>query len=169
MKFVYINRSCMLYYDMLAHALHDTITTHRSTWRRAAVVLRAERVELSSFSARADRALRTMVARRCAADAHALAQQLGRRSMSAVLSRSTILDALASRTGWTRLNADQVTCSFGGRRAVIRVPATLTAEQLAMLLARTEVRVLLGDAGFGLVRDLQTLADCELQRLFARS
>lgn len=123
------------------------------SWKTAAAVLRAERNGLRELASRADRAVRTFTARRCAIEAYKLLQNDVRQ--------------LASRPGWSRVDATQFLFTFGQRRAVVTLPAGPSPQQLASLVARTEIKVLLGDRDLEVVANLQALAAGELQRLFA--
>ncbi|HYH08864.1 MAG TPA: hypothetical protein VEK11_17560 [Thermoanaerobaculia bacterium] len=125
--------------------------SRRWSARSAAVVLRAERNGIRALAVHADRALRTQTARRCAASAFEVARY-GR--------------DLESRPSWTQLDDHQYCYVFGGRRAVLTVPNVVTTEELAAMIARLEVRILLGDAGAELVTHLQSYAARELERLF---
>jgi hypothetical protein len=116
-------------------------------------VLRAERNGLRELAARADRAARTFTARRCALEAYRLLQNDRR--------------LLTAQPGWCRVDASHYRFSFGDRGAVITMPAQPTAQQLASLVVRTEIKVLLGDRDLELVSSFQALAAGELQRLFA--
>ena len=138
--------------------------TRRVSWRRAAVVLRGERVQLHSLADRTDRTLRTLAARRCAADVYDRLRRAA--SHSWLWPRERAIDLFVTRSGWTRVAPEQVACVFGRRRSVITVPATAAAEDLASLMTRTEIRVLLGDTNLDLVTQLQMIAACELRRLF---
>lgn len=120
--------------------------------RAAATVLRAERCCIQALAAHADRALRTQAARRCAAAAFELAK-LGR--------------DLDTRPSWVQIDRRQYQFAFGGRRAVLTVPNTVRPEELAAMIARMEIRILLGDAGPELVTHLQAYAAREIERLFA--
>lgn len=140
---------------------------HRCSRRSAAIVLRAERTGIYALAARADRALRTLAARRCAASAYALARRLTATvATKPMRPERVLLEILAARPAWTRLVGQQFSCSFGSRRAVLTVPDPTSAEQLASMIARIEVKVLLGDSDPALVSHLQTFAARELQRLF---
>jgi hypothetical protein len=118
----------------------------------AATVLRAERVGLPALAAHADRSLRTLAARQCAAAAFELARQ-GR--------------ALQSRPAWVQVDRRSYQFQFGGRRSVLTVPNEVTPVELAAMIARMEIRILLGDAGPELVTHLQAYAAREIERLFA--
>ena len=77
-----------------------------------------------------------------------------------------VLNALATRRGWTRKNAVEFTCSFGNRTSVLNVPRPFQSEQFARLVTRVEVNVFLGGTDDALVREFQSLAQRELQRLY---
>jgi hypothetical protein len=120
--------------------------------RCAAIVLRAERHGIRALATHADRALRTQAARRCAASAFEVARDI---------------HGLESRPAWSQLDRSHYAYTFGGRRAVLTLPNAVTTEELAAMIARMEVRILLGDAGAELVTHLQAFAARELERLFA--
>ena len=132
---------------------------------RAAVVFRGERTGAVTLAERADRALRTLVARRCAAEAYDFARRLAISTRSEALPAERVLERLASRPCWRRVTPRQLVCSFGSRRAVLTVEHSIVPPQLASMIARTEIRVLLGDSDSGLVAHLQTFAGRELVRL----
>ena len=75
-------------------------------------------------------------------------------------------EILARRSTWTRQADHQIACCFGNRRHVLTLGAGRSAEQLAMMVLRAEIRVLLGDAEAPLVAHLQAFAEQELRRLF---
>jgi hypothetical protein len=126
------------------------------------IVLRGERAGIHSLAARADRSLRTLAARQCAASAYDFVQ------LARITSTDRAIDQfMRSRPAWTRLGDQQFACAFGGRRSVLTVRPETAVEDLAAMLARTEVRVLLGDADSDFVTHLQTFAARELQRLLA--
>ncbi len=127
--------------------------------------MRAERTGVYTLAAHADRALRTFAARRCAAEAYEFAERLAISGGSNVIAPERVRERLARRPGWTWLATQRLACSFGQRRGVVTVAQAMTAQQLASLVARIEVRVLLGDADSGLVSHLQTFAARELERL----
>jgi hypothetical protein len=54
----------------------------------------------------------------------------------------------------------------GERSSVLTVPRPFDAEQLTRLITRVEVNVFLGGVDDALIRELQSLAQRELQRLF---
>ena len=120
--------------------------------RAAVTVLRAERTGLQALAAHADRSLRTLAARRCAAAAF----EVARRGQD-----------LESRPAWVQLDRQTYQFAFGGRRAVLNVPNAVQPEELAAMIARMEIRILLGDAGAELVTHLQAYAAREIERLFA--
>lgn len=140
-------------------------STSAVTRDRAAVVFRGERAGAIDLAERADRALRTLVARRCAAEAYDFARRLAMSTRSDALPADRVIERLASRPCWKRVTPRQLVCSFGSRRAVLTVEQSIVAPQLASMIARTEIRVLLGDADAGLVAHLQTFAGRELVRL----
>lgn len=86
---------------------------------------------------------------------------------SLVLSSPNVLDELATLRGWSRLGERDFVCAFGGRSATIAVPRAFPQQDLARLITRTEVNVFLsGGTDDLLIRELQALAQRELQRLF---
>ncbi|HEX2061315.1 MAG TPA: hypothetical protein VHK90_11285 [Thermoanaerobaculia bacterium] len=128
-------------------------------WRTAMIVLRGERHQVHALATHADRAVRTRAARSCAIEAHAL--------LHAVTTLTHALGSLSTRAGWTQLSADSFQFSFGRRRAVIVVPQSFTPAQLASLIVRTEIKVLLGDLQPELLEHLQSFAARELENLMA--
>lgn len=112
--------------------------------------------DFEDIAARADRAMRTRAARTTAETVHAM------------LSASTDpLASLATQRGWSRRNEREYVCAFGGRTSTLNVPASWDTEQLARLITRIEVNVFLGGGADDLLlRELQALAQRELQRLF---
>lgn len=79
----------------------------------------------------------------------------------------SVLDELATLRGWSRLGDQDFVCAFGGRSATIAIPRAFPPQDLARLITRTEVNVFLSGGGDDLlVRELQALAQRELQRLF---
>jgi len=120
---------------------------------------------LEDLAERADRAMRTYSARNIAESAYALVRD-------ALLSaeegdaETRVCNALAARSGWKRLNERDFVCTFGDRSAVLTVPRPFDAQQMAQLITRVEVNVCLGrDAAHPMLRELQSLAQRELQRL----
>jgi hypothetical protein len=112
--------------------------------------------DLEDLAARTDRALRTSTARNTAQAVFTLIQ-----------SSPDILSALSTQRGWSRRGEREFVCAFGGRTSTLNVPATWDAEQLARLITRIEVNVFLGGGADDLLlRELQALAQRELQRLF---
>jgi hypothetical protein len=113
--------------------------------------------DLEELAERADRAMRTSAARTTAESVFTLMH-----------SGDEPLEKLATQRGWSRRNDREFVCAFGGRTSTLNVPATYTAEQLARLITRIEVNVFLGGGADDLLlRELQSLAQRELQRLFA--
>lgn len=113
--------------------------------------------DIEELAERTDRAMRTSVARNTAESVYTL-----------VTTNDAPLAKLATQRGWTRLNDREYVCAFGGRTSTLNVPASYTPEQLAHLITRIEVNVFLGrGADDLLLRELQALAQRELQRLFA--
>src|SRR5688572_22954243 len=113
---------------------------------------------------RADRAMRTMSARRAAEEIYSL--------MVASVSRTDdganeLLSALATRRGWRRLDERQFVCVFGTRKGTLTVPSPFDAMQLIRLITRVEINVFLGDSDPLILADLHALAQRELQLLCA--
>ena len=113
-------------------------------------------IEFEDMAERADRAMRTFAARNTAHSVFTL-----------VSGASDILEALEHWRGWSRRNEREFVCAFGGRSATLAVPRPFDPETMAKLITRTEVNVFLaGGADDLLVRELQALAQRELERLF---
>ncbi|HEX8169451.1 MAG TPA: hypothetical protein VF824_02795 [Thermoanaerobaculia bacterium] len=111
--------------------------------------------DVEDLAGRADRAMRTRAARATADAIYALTRT------------DDLLDALSRHRGWSRRGEREFVCSFGGRSAVMAVPRTYDREVLARLITRTEVNVFLGGGADDLlIRELQALAQRELERLF---
>lgn len=128
----------------------------------ATAVLRAERTRTREFVRRVDRSLRTLTARRIAAEACSWAS-----AQSLVSGSETLVQSLAGRASWMDLGGRQLACAFGRRRAIVTLPAVRNVAELASMIARTEVRIMLGDAPQAVVSDLQAFAERELQHCFA--
>lgn len=128
---------------------------------RAASVLLAERFGLHKLAAQADRTLRTFTARRVATETYAMVQA------SQSLDPVRLLTGLERRATWSRVGDHEFACSFGPRRATLALRQGTNVEELARMITRIEVRVLLGDLEYAVVAQLQSLADSELQRLLA--
>lgn len=112
--------------------------------------------DLEDIAARADRAMRTRAARTTAETVHAMLRD-----------NTDPLASLATQRGWSRRNDREYVCAFGGRTSTLNVPTTWDTEQLARLITRIEVNVFLGGGADDLLlRELQALAQRELQRLF---
>ncbi|HVG24487.1 MAG TPA: hypothetical protein VND45_10060 [Thermoanaerobaculia bacterium] len=112
--------------------------------------------DLETMAQRTDRALRTSGARRTAESVYELM-------------RSSIdpLETLSRQRGWSRRAERVFVCSFGGRTSTLDVPRVYDAETLARLITRIEVNVFLGGGADDLLlRELQAMAQRELQRLF---
>jgi len=78
-----------------------------------------------------------------------------------------VLNALEKQRGWSRRSQTEFVCTFGDRSSVLTVPRPFDPDQLARLITRVEVNVFLGGgADDGLMRELQSLAQRELQKLF---
>lgn len=113
--------------------------------------------ELEELAERADRAMRTYAARNTAHSVYDFV-----RSHS-----GSVLDSLATLRGWSRRGEREFVCAFGGRTATVALPRSLDAEQAARIITRTEINVFIaGGADDLLVRELQALAQRELERLF---
>jgi len=112
--------------------------------------------DLQDLAERADRALRTSTARNTAESVFSLLR-----------SSADPLAGLASRRGWSQHSDREFVCVFGDRSSTLNVPAGYDVEQLARLITRIEVNVFLGGGADDLLlRELQSLAQRELQRLF---
>lgn len=115
--------------------------------------------DLEELAERTDRAMRTFAARTTAEAAFHL-----------VRSGDDVLDALAAQRGWSRRSDHEFVCAFGGRTSTLNIPDRFDPEQLARLITRVEVNVFLGGGADDLLlRELQSLAQRELQRLFAEA
>lgn len=113
--------------------------------------------EIEEIAARADRAMRTRAARNTAEAVYTMIQ-----------SSPDVLESLSTQRGWSRRNDREYVCAFGGRTSTLNVPAVWDTEQLARLITRIEVNVFLGGGADDLLlRELQALAQRELQQLFA--
>ena len=111
---------------------------------------------IEDLAGRTDRALRTRAARNTAEAVYTL-----------VRSADNVLDALSHQRGWERRAADEFVCTFGSRSSTLNVPIGFNLEQLARLITRIEVNVFLGGGADDLLlRELQSLAQRELERLF---
>jgi hypothetical protein len=111
---------------------------------------------LEQLAERADRAMRTFAARNTAQSIYTL-----------VRNSPNVLDDLATLRGWSRRGDRDFVCSFGGRSATIAIPRAFNPLELARLITRTEVNVFLTTGADDLLmRELQALAQRELQRLF---
>lgn len=128
----------------------------------ATAILRAERMRIREFARRIDRSLRTQTARRIAAEACLWASE-----QSTISSCEILVQSLAGRASWMDLGGRKLSCAFGSRRAVVTLPAIRNVTELASMIARTEVRIMLGDAPQMVVADLQAFAERELQHCFA--
>ena len=121
---------------------------------------------IEELAARADRAMRTFSARNTAEAAYTVVQE-ALLSAEAIDAEARVLKALASQRGWTRRNDREFVCTFGERSAVLNVPRPFDRKQLTQLITRIEVNVCLGGGvDDALMRELQSLAQRELQRLF---
>lgn len=124
--------------------------------------MRYSEIMFDDLAHRADRAMRTMSARRAAEETYALmvATDLGGDDGAARL-----LSALESRRGWQRQDERQFTCVFGARKGTMTVPSPFDAMQLIRLITRVEINVFLGDSDPEILADLHSLAQRELQLL----
>ncbi len=112
--------------------------------------------DIEELAERADRAMRTRAARTTAETVHAMLR-----------ASTDPLESLATQRGWSRRNDREYVCAFGGRTSTLNVPTVWDTEQLARLITRIEVNVFLGGGADDLLlRELQALAQRELQRLF---
>lgn len=114
---------------------------------------------------RADRAMRTMSARRAAEETYGL--MLGANSLATHDRRDALLSDLATRRGWHRQSERHFVCTFGVRTGTLTVPSPFDAIQLIRLITRVEVNVFLGDSNPAVLADLQALAQRELHQLIA--
>ena len=113
--------------------------------------------DLEDLAERADRAMRTFAARNTAHSVYDFVRS----------NSGSVLDSLATLRGWSRRGEREFVCAFGGRSATVALPRSFDAEQTARLITRTEVNVFLGGGADDiLVRELQALAQRELERLF---
>ena len=114
---------------------------------------------------RADRAMRTMSARRAAEEMYGLmvASTAGAPHDPA----GALLSALAARRGWRRRDEANFVCTFGTRKGTLTVPSPFDATQLIRLVMRVEINVFLGDSDPAILADLHALAQRELQLLLA--
>jgi hypothetical protein len=121
--------------------------------------------ELAARAERADRAMRTFRARTTAETVYELVRDAVEAGPPEE-AESRILAILAAQRGWSRRSDRELACSFGERTSVLSIPRPFDTEQLARLITRTEVNVFLGGgADDALMRELQSLAARELQRL----
>jgi hypothetical protein len=123
-------------------------------------------VDLTLLAERADRAMRTFSARNTAEAAYEMVQ-------GALLSpepadvESRILTTLERQRGWKRKSDREFVCSFGDRSCTLTIPRPFDRQQVTRLITRVEVNVFLGGHNDdALIRELQSLAQRELQRLF---
>jgi hypothetical protein len=116
---------------------------------------------LEDLAQRADRAMRTMSARRAAEETHMLMLAAG------VDGKANLLSALAARRGWQRQGERDFVCVFGDRKGTLTVPSPFDAVQLIGLIARVEINVFLGDSDPVILTELHALAQRELQLLLA--
>jgi hypothetical protein len=120
---------------------------------------------LEDLAERADRAMRTYNARNIAESAYALVRD-ALLSAEGGDAETRVCRALVERNGWRRRNERDFICMFGDRSAVLTVPRPFDSRQMAQLITRVEVNVCLGrDAAHSMLRELQSLAQRELERL----
>jgi hypothetical protein len=121
---------------------------------------------IEDLARRADRAMRTFSARDIAESTYTTVRD-ALLSAEAGDAETRVLNALATRRGWKRRNDLEFVCAFGDRTSVLNVPRPFQAEQFARLITRIEVNVFLGGGtADALLREFQSLAQRELQRLF---
>lgn len=124
---------------------------------------------IEELAERANRAMRTFSARNTAEAAYMVVQE-ALLSAEAIDAEARVLKALEKQRGWKRRNEREFVCTFGERSAVLTVPRPFDAEQLTRLITRVEVNVCLGGGvDDALMRELQSLAQRELQCLFDQS
>ena len=128
-----------------------------------------EPTELNDFSylaERADRAMRTFSARNTAESSYEVVQN-ALLSPEAVDVETRVLNALGAHRGWKRKNEREFVCTFGDRSCTLTIPRPFDRQQVTRLITRVEVNVFLGGhADDALMRELQSLAQRELQLLF---
>lgn len=121
---------------------------------------------IEELAERANRAMRTFSARNTAETAYSAVQE-ALLSAEAIDAEARVLKALETKRGWKRKSDREFVCTFGERSAVLNVPRPFDPEQLTRLITRIEVNVCLGGGvDDSLMRELQSLAQRELQRLF---
>jgi len=123
-------------------------------------------IELSLLAERADRAMRTFSARNTAETVYEMVQEalLSPEPMDV---ESRVLKALERQRGWKRKNESEFVCTFGDRSCTLTIPRPFDRQQVTRLITRVEVNVFLGGHNDdALMRELQSLAQRELQRLF---
>jgi hypothetical protein len=122
--------------------------------------------DFSYLAERADRAMRTFSARNTAESSYEMVQN-ALLSAEAVDVETRILNALEHHRGWKRKNDREFVCTFGDRSCTLNVPRPFERQQLTRLITRIEVNVFLGgQVDDALMRELQSLGQRELQRLF---
>lgn len=113
-------------------------------------------IDLEALAERADRAMRTSGARTTAESVYTM-----------VRDADDVLEALAVRRGWSRRNEREFVCAFGNRTATLAAPRPFDQAMIARMITRAEVNVFLaGGADDLLVRELQAIAQRELEQLF---
>jgi hypothetical protein len=116
---------------------------------------------------RADRAMRTFNARNTAEMVHTAIRAAVTANGTGDL-ESSALSALSERRGWHQSADHEFVCSFGKRKATLAIPTPFDPHQLTRLVTRVEINVFLGGGSDDtLLRELQALAQRELERLFA--
>lgn len=122
--------------------------------------------DFSLLAERADRAMRTFSARNTAEAAYEMVQE-ALLSPEAADAESRVLSALAKQRGWKQKNDREFVCTFGDRSCTLTIPRPFDRQQITRLITRVEVNVFLGGhRDDSLMRELQSLAQRELQRLF---
>jgi hypothetical protein len=122
--------------------------------------------DFSYLAERADRAMRTFSARNTAESTYEVVQN-ALLSPEAADVETRVLNALAAHRAWKRKNDREFVCTFGGRSCTLTVPRPFDRQQMTRLITRVEVNVFLGNqVDDALMRELQSLAQRELQRLF---
>ena len=122
--------------------------------------------DFTLLAERADRAMRTFSARNTAETTYEMVQE-ALLSPEAIDVESRVLNALAKQRGWKRSNDHEFVCTFGDRSCTLTVPHPFDRQQITRLITRVEVNVCLGGhRDDALMRELQSLAQRELQRLF---
>jgi hypothetical protein len=122
--------------------------------------------DFTLLAERADRAMRTFSARNTAETVYEMVQE-ALLSPESTDAESRVLDALAKQRGWKRKSDREFVCTFGERSCTLTIPKPFDRQQVTRLITRVEVNVFLGGhRDDALMRELQSLAQRELQRLF---